>query len=337
MTANDIQCRLEAYLELRRSLGFVVRYEAYALKELLQYIQSKGLSWPIQSQIILDWVAVAPHCGPAGQRARLIHARGFLRHLKASFPETEVPPPGILAPVIRPKPYLYTAQETASLLQATHRLWPSGSLQQITHYTLIGLLASTGLRPGESLHLALDDVRLDAAPPHLEVRHTKFYKSRLVPIHSTTVEQLRRYLVERNRLPLSQPSNAFFLSGRGRPLSYTTLRRTFAQIARVAGVKKTDGQRGPCLHSFRHGFAVGRLLTWYRACLEVSSWLPHLSVYLGHLNKEETYWYLTATPDCLRRPEMPFAATAMVGSPNDCAAIRISGRSIFAVFLRRAF
>ncbi len=85
MTANDIQCRLEAYLELRRSLGFVVRYEAYALKELLRYIQSKGLSWPIQSQIILDWVAVAPHCGPAGQRARLIHARGFLRACQISL------------------------------------------------------------------------------------------------------------------------------------------------------------------------------------------------------------------------------------------------------------
>ena len=107
MTASDIQCRLEAYLELRRSLGFVICYEAYALKELLQYIQAKGLAWPIHAQTILDWIAAAaPHCGPAGQRARLIHARGFLRHLKASFPETEVPQPGILAPVIRPNPYL---------------------------------------------------------------------------------------------------------------------------------------------------------------------------------------------------------------------------------------
>jgi hypothetical protein len=33
--------------------------------------------------------------------------------------------------------------------------------------------------------------------------------------------------------------------------------------------------------------------------MDVSSWLPHLSVYLGHLNKEETYWYLTATPELL--------------------------------------
>jgi hypothetical protein len=91
MTASDIQCRLEAYLELRRSLGFVVCYGAYALKDLLQYLQAKGLSWPIHSQTVLDWIA-AGHCRPAGRRARLIHARDFLRHLKASFPETEVPP-----------------------------------------------------------------------------------------------------------------------------------------------------------------------------------------------------------------------------------------------------
>src|ERR1035437_2833720 len=143
MTASDIQCRLAGSPAFRRSLGFVVCYEAYALKELLRYIQAKGLSWPIRSQTVLDWIAAAIHCGPAGRRARLIHARGFLRHLKASFPEAEVPPPGMLAPVIRPKPHLYTAQETASLLQATHRLWPSGSLQQLTPYTLIGLLAST--------------------------------------------------------------------------------------------------------------------------------------------------------------------------------------------------
>lgn len=152
----------------------------------------------MRSQTVLDWIAAAMHCGPAGQRARLIHARGFLRHLKAGFPETEVPPSGILAPVIRPKPYLYTPEETAGLLQATHLLWPSGSLQQLTPYTLIGLLASTGLRPGESIHLALADVRLDTVPSHLEVRHTKFYKSRLAPLRPTTVEQLRRYRVERN-------------------------------------------------------------------------------------------------------------------------------------------
>jgi integrase/recombinase XerD len=300
VTYTDIQCRLEAYLALRQSLGFVICYPTYALKDLLEYAQAKDLSWPIRPQAVLDWIAAVPHCGPAGQRARMIHARGFLKHLRASFPETEVPPPGILAPVIRPKPYLYTSQEIASLLKATLQLWPAGSLRQLTAYTLIGLLASTGLRAGESIRLTLNDVHLDAIPPHLEIRHTKFYKSRLVPLHPTTVEHLRGYLLKRNRFRLPQPSNAFFLSGRGRPLSYDKLRRIFTQVADVAGIKKkTDGRRGPCLHSLRHGFAIERLLAWYRAGLDVSSWMPHLSVYLGHLNKEETYWYLTATPELL--------------------------------------
>jgi hypothetical protein len=38
---------------------------------------------------------------------------------------------------------------------------------------------------------------------------------------------------------------------------------------------------------------------WYRDKLDVTALIPHLSVYLGHLSKEETYWYLTATPELL--------------------------------------
>jgi integrase/recombinase XerD len=49
----------------------------------------------------------------------------------------------------------------------------------------------------------------------------------------------------------------------------------------------------------RHGFAVQRLLAWYADNLDVRAMIPHLSVYLGHLSKEETYWYLTATPELL--------------------------------------
>ena len=62
MTASDIQCRLEAYLELRRSLGFVVRYETYALKELLQFwLPKQSCCWTT----ICDWNGpsnAARHC-----------------------------------------------------------------------------------------------------------------------------------------------------------------------------------------------------------------------------------------------------------------------------------
>ena len=73
----------------------------------------------------------------------------------------------------------------------------------------------------------------------------------------------------------------------------------FRQLVQSVGIKNAGGKRGPLPHSFRHGFVVQRLLVWYADNLDVRAMIPHLSVYLGHLSKEETYWYLTATPELL--------------------------------------
>jgi integrase len=299
MKPEQLQLHIDTYLELRRSLGFqATRVVAHDLRELLDYVTGKGFSWPIRTQTILDWIDSVP--APAGQRLRLINARCFLKYLKASAPDTEVPGPGLLPHLPRPKPSLYSAEDIGKLQQATSELWEAGSLWQLTPYSIIGLLASTGLRAGEVLALEVADVRLDSDPPQLYIRKAKFYKSRIVPIHSSTAEKLRAYLEVRNQSKLHRPSKAFFISGRGRPLSYSTLRHMFVQLIHSVGIKKNpNGKRGPCLHSFRHGFAIQRLETWYRDGLDVRALIPHLSVYLGHLSKEETYWYLTATPGLL--------------------------------------
>lgn len=317
MTVESLRIHIDAYLELRRSLGFCTRPEAHNLRELLDYV-AQGFSWPIRTQTILDWISAASvGCGLPGQRMRLIHARCFLKHLKASEPNTEVPGPGLLPHQPRPKPRLYSAEEIAKLQQATSQLWEPGSLWQLTPYSIIGLLASTGLRAGEVMALTVGDVRLDTDPPHLYIRKAKFFKSRVVPIHPSTAEQLRTYLQQRNRAKLHRPSTAFFITGMGRRLSYPTLRRMFVQLIDSVGIKNPDGGRGPLLHSFRHGFAVERLLTWYRDNLDVRALIPHLSVYLGHLSKEETYWYLTATPELLTAAGEAFRCACESGGAHE--------------------
>ena len=74
---------------------------------------------------------------------------------------------------------------------------------------MIGLIASTGLRVGEAIRLTLSDVHLQTDQPHLEVLRTKFRKSRLVPLHSTTADKLRLYATERKRLYCDDLSEAF--------------------------------------------------------------------------------------------------------------------------------
>ena len=109
MNSAQFRVHIEAYLNLRSSLGFRTEFESYNLRELADYVEANGFSWPIRTQTILDWIgAAALHCGLPGQRMRLTQARCFLRYLKASVPETEVPGPGLLPRQPRPKPRLYS-------------------------------------------------------------------------------------------------------------------------------------------------------------------------------------------------------------------------------------
>ena len=127
---------------------------------------------------------------------RLSMARGFLLYLRASAPDTDVPEPGLLPSPRRPKPYLFTPTQLTALVAAAQASRPRGSLRPHTSSTLIGLLASTGLRVGEAIRLQIDHVQLEREPPQLHILETKFHKSRIVPLHPSTTEQLRHGIVK---------------------------------------------------------------------------------------------------------------------------------------------
>src|SRR2546429_8788504 len=110
-------------------------------------------------------------------------ARGFLTYLRATLPETEVPDSALVASFRRPKPYLFTPDQIRTLIQDAKKARPQRALRPHTFSTLIGLLASTGLRGGEALRLMVTDVWLESEPPCLHLRETKFYKSRLSHSH----------------------------------------------------------------------------------------------------------------------------------------------------------
>ena len=303
MSSKDLFLRVECYVSLRRALGYVVTSEEKLLKDFVRFVvETQMVTGPIRAQIALDWACMpSPGRGLAGQTSRLKVVRGFLSHLQAAMPETEVPGSGMLAKVRRPKPYLYSRQQIETLIATASLLRPKGSLRPHTFATLIGLIASTGLRVSEAIRLTVRDIHFDADPPHLEVYQTKFRKSRLVPLHSTTTDQLRLYAQERKRLHYDGLSDAFFVSEKGSHLCYDAVWQTFIGLAGRAGIRNDDdASRPPCIHGLRHSFAVGRLLDWYRRGLSVNDLLPTLSVYMGHVQPANTYWYLTATPELLK-------------------------------------
>lgn len=314
MTINELQTRLDTYLALREALGFATRAIKRLLQDFVAYLAQHGDSHPIRAHLAVDWACRASATrGPSGQHSRLSAARGFLIHLKASLPETEVPERSLIAAPRRPHPYLFSATDISRILDEAGRMGPRGSLRPWTHQTLFGLLACTGLRPREARNLLVPDVQLDERPPRLLIRQTKFHKSRWVPLHLTAAAHLRHYAPLRRALQYDGLSEVFFLSEQGRPLDLHTLYRTFPRLLRRLGITPPPGQRRPTLHAFRHMFAVNRLCQWYEAGVDAHALLPNLSVYLGHLNPASSYWYLTATPELLGAAAQRFARYAGKG------------------------
>lgn len=132
----------------------------------------------------------------------------------------------------------------------------------------------------------------------LLIRESKFGKSRLVPLHPSSIQAMRDHAELRDELQRRPKEPSFFVSLTRNRLSYAVVCQTFRRLVDDAGVG-TDAPRPPRLHDLRHTFAVRTLLGWYRAGEDVQARIPSLSTYLGHREPASTYWYLSAAPELL--------------------------------------
>ena len=286
---------LEEYLALRRALGFILDAPCRALHKFVAYAEQEG-AFSITTDLALKW-AMQPDCQPAQWAKRLSMVRRFARYMSALDARTEIPPDGLLPHRFRRKcPYIYSEEEITHLIGAAQNLSSPLGLRAATYSTLLGLLAVTGMRVSEPVALDRDDI--DLTRGILIIRRTKFGKSRMLPLHATTVEALRHYHQLRDRV--FRNTQSFFVSERGIRLTVCSVRKTFILLSRQTGLRGPDDSRGPRLHDLRHRFAIETLLSWYRAGIDVERRLPELSAYLGHVHVNDTYWYISAVPELLQ-------------------------------------
>jgi integrase/recombinase XerD len=163
-------------------------------------------------------------------------------------------------------------------------------------YCLYGLLVVTGLRISEALKLRDQDIDFEAGI--LTVESSKFGKSRWVPLHPTTVTELKHYQDIRKE-HFDTNTGHFFSNQFGKPIGYDSVRYHFKKIFKSMGRADQSGRSGPTLHSLRHFFAISTITQWYEAGEDVQSKLPILSTFLGHVETRDTYWYISACPSLM--------------------------------------
>jgi integrase len=300
----SLQARVEQYLAERRKLGFALRSMGPRLFSFAHYVAAVDHHGPLSVELMAAWARQAK--AGRGDRStwarRLKALRPFTSWLRQFEPATEVPDEAVFGAVPgRMTPHVYREPEIVELLAAARQIGPDGGLRPLVMEMLFGLIACTGLRISEALGLLDVDVDLQAGV--LTIRQSKFGKSRLVPLHPSTIEALMRYRTLRARHVRSTPELAFFVASRGRllgqPVSDRQAHRVFDELRRQLGWVDRGSHGTPRIHDLRHSFAVRRLVLWHEQGEDVSQRMLALSTYLGHVKVSSTYWYLTGVPELM--------------------------------------
>jgi integrase len=302
--ATLLAARVEQYLAERRRLGFELESVGYALHSLVEHVRTTRHRGALTMELMAAWARQARQ-GPGDNATwarRLRRLRPFTRWLQHFEPATAVPDEQVFGPIPgRMAPHIYRDEEIAALVDAAGRIGPPLSPRGAVMQTLFGLLACTGMRLSEAL--ALTDADVDLKAGLLTIRHSKFGKSRLVPLHLSAVVALQRYRAERDRYVASTPETPLFIGCRGKhlgqPFGDHQVDRIFSQLRQRLGWINRGSHGVPRLHDLRHTFAVRRLLQWHAKGVDVHQRMLALSTYLGHAKVSNTYWYLSGVPELM--------------------------------------
>jgi integrase len=312
MNSDTMVSKVNAYLSYRRKAGFLLGIAGRQLLSFAQFADRSSYHGPLTVDLASQW-ALANSTGKALTAARRIEVlRPFAHYCQILDPETEIPPRRLFGSGHRRlTPHIYTEQEIVQLMAAAARLYPGNGMRPITCATIFGLLSATGLRISEATALRRQDVDLPNGLLH--IRHGKFGKSRLVPLHPSAIDALKRYGRRRDKDLYSSKTDCFFVFDHGRPANTRNVEYAFKLLCRRLRWRARGGHRSPRIHDIRHSFVCRRLRHWYEEGVNIDSKLLSLSTHIGHSKVTDTYWYITATPELMAIAAKRFEPLASTG------------------------
>jgi integrase len=247
----------------------------------------------IDEGVVLSWLETLD-CKDKTKLAKMGHLRKLAVFLRAhgislKLPEFHSRPSDY-------HPYVFSYEEIGMIFEYSDDLATirRSSRRAAEFPMLLRLLYGCGLRLGEAMSLKWDDVDLNTGV--LSITASKNLKDRLVPMNSELCRILTLYRSSphfngRKNSYLFQKSDGSHQDGK----SYYGISNTMLCDLGIKGSRLPEGQsRGPCLHSFRHTFALHSLLK-----AEAEGWpfmqvVPFISTYLGHSGLMGTDVYFRA-------------------------------------------
>lgn len=286
---------VKSYLDQRRELGYQLNSEEQQLLNFASYADEKNFSQPLTIPLACEWASLAPSGSAIAIARRTSALRPFSRYLSFINPAYPVLPSRLMGPTHRRlPPFIYSNNDIDGLLAACSSLFTITGLRPITMHTLIGLLLTTGLRPGEGVRLKNDNVNLNSG--ELIINNSKGWRCRIIPIMESTIKALTAYQDKRNQLIPVSLSDAFFVTDKGKSMNIMAADYSFKLLRKQLKLENQNNSRSPRLYDLRHTFVCRRVLSWYKENVDINCVMPQLAQYLGHKKIGDTYWYIQSTP-----------------------------------------
>ena len=300
------------YLHCRRALGLELSREGSLLLNFARFTDRRGHTGPLTQHLAESW-ACASRSSQINRARRLAIVRRFAQYRRQFDSDTHIPPSGLLGRTTRRlTPHIYSAKEINQLLVAARKLKSRNGLRGATYEAFLGLIAATGLRLSEAIHLKRSDV--DLVNGIVTIHHSKYAKTRMVPLHPTTTQALRCYVRIRDEKIVAPTNDFFFLSARGAVLDSRTVEYTFGRLRKRLGWAGRGSYSFPRILDMRHSFICRRLVSWYKDGTNVDNAILALATYVGHTEITATYWYITGVPDLMALAAQRFQRFATGGS-----------------------
>jgi integrase len=218
---------------------------------------------------------------------------------------------------MRTDPYIYTDDEVILLMRGAGSLHSPDGIRARTVSSAIGLMYTTGIRVSELTSLKISDVRMEEG--YLFICSSKFKKDRIVPLHPTVIAKLSEYraFID-SKIGVREDEEYFFVTSYGHRFNTRAFEYAFPETTNKSSGDSRfntrafeyafqlirsqvfyDVAKPQRLYDLRHTFACNTVKHWYESEEDVNRKLYLLSTYMGHAKPEDTYWYLSATPELL--------------------------------------
>jgi integrase/recombinase XerD len=307
---------MRQHVERMRSLGYRYERNEYALLRFDRFLQRRvDLSGAPLRALLDAWRGSNP--SPRQRLEVSLVGRSLSKAMHRLDPTVAILPADSDAArqvkQLQRCPYIYSEAEILRLLEVTRTFEYRGApLRALSLYMMVLLTYCAGLRISELVRLTLGDVDLENDT--VEIRGTKFFKSRRLPLAAGVIAAVKDYLIARQRAgaPIDPESGLFWKDISGGCYSYGGARNLFVEALRRAGLKPARGKVGPRIHDLRHAMVCNRMLIWYRDGINPQSQLPHLATYLGHKDINSTLVYLTITQEQMQHASERFRIHGVV-------------------------